>query len=218
MMPGYIQCGGCGKASSVIVREDGSRDVIHWRLGDHKVPPVHRVRATLVRFPVEEYVHADYGPEAMACRAESIARLGWSSHSLDLPLVPEVVGHFNLLSEAIATAQTELGRQSTAVQFKYPNTISVAPANSRGDRFRVYLNLPGYEFYHFMFIVGGGARASGHPESHFTADPVDLSTCPKLLKWLKPFETAKKKLYLTNGFDWNPRRGPIEAGPARGDL
>lgn len=213
-MNGHIQCGGCGKANSVVVREDGFRDVIYWRLGNHNVPAVHRVRATVVRFPVMHYVHADYGPEVMAIRSESIARLGWSSQSFDLPLAPEVVGHFNLLSQAVAVIHKEFRGMSTKVCLRYPTVIASCSLSAGHDEFRIYLNLHAYEFYHLLFVVG-----SEHgPSSQFVAAPADVGTCPKLLAWLRPFETAKKKLYRDNGFDWKPRRGPIELGPTRGDL
>jgi hypothetical protein len=82
------------------------------------------------------------------------------------------------------------------------------------DSFRIYLNLHGYEFYHLLFVVG----SESGPGFQFDVEPADVSTCPKLLAWLRPFETAKKKLYRDHGFDWNPRRGPIELGPTKGDL
>jgi hypothetical protein len=211
---GHIQCGGCGKASSVIVREDGSRDVIDWRLGNHNVPAVHRVRATVVRYPVMRYVHAHYGPEVMAIRSESIARLGWSSLSFDLPLPPEIVGHFNLMSDAVAVIYKELQRSKTAVSVEYPTTISFRSLDANCVKFRIFLNLQGFEFYHLLFVVGSPSR----PSSQFVASKAEVGTCPKLLGWLRPFETAKKKLYRENGFDWNPRRGPIELGPTKGDL
>lgn len=210
----YIQCGGCGKADSVLVREDGTRDVVNWRLGDHRVPAVHRVRATVVRFPVMYHVHADYGPEVMAARSEPIARLGWSSTSFDLPLAPEVVGHFNLLSRAAAVIHEEYRGTPTKVGLCYPTTIRLASLEPGRDSFCIYLNLAAYEFYHLLFVVG-----SEHgPSSQFVAEPADVGTCPKLLAWLRPFEAAKKRFYRENGFDWGPRRGPVELGPTRGDL
>ena len=203
---GYIQCGGCGQADSVIVREDGTRDVINWRLRNHTVPAVHRVRATVVRFPVQYYVHAHYGPEVMAVRSENIARLGWSSQSFDLPLAPEVVGHFNLLSQAVAVIHEELRGGTTEVRLEYPTMLRLRSVDAWRDRFRIYLNIPAYEFYHLLFVAG----SEPGPASQFVVEPIDAGTCPKLLAWLRPFETAKKRLYRDNGFDWNPRRGPIE--------
>jgi hypothetical protein len=210
-----IICGGCGKASCIVVREDGTEDVVDWQLGSHKVPAVHRVRVTLIRHPVMHYVHADYGPEVMAVRSESIARLGWNSRSFDLPLPPETVGHFNLLREAVSVAYKELQGSPTEVGFRYPATIKIRSVERWKDAFALYLNLSACEFYHMLFTVAG---AAGHPSSHFTFEPADVGTAPKLVSWLRPFETAKKKLYRDNGFDWNPRRGPIELGPTRGDL
>lgn len=213
-MPGHLLCGGCGKANSVIVRDDGSHDVIRWRLGNHNVPAVHRVRATVVRHPISYYVHADYGPEVMAIRSENTARLGWSSQSFNLPEVPEIVGHFNLLSQAVAHIHKELNGARADVKIGYPTTIAIRSVCEWQSNFRIYLNLHAYEFYHLLFVVG-----SEHgPSFQFVADRVDVSTCPKLLGWLRPFETAKKKLYRENGFDWNPRRGLIELGPTKGDL
>lgn len=214
VMTGYIQCGGCGKANSIIVREGGSRDVIDWRLDNHSVPAVHRVRATAVRFPVQHYVHADYGPEVMAIRSESVAKLGWSSESFNLPLAPEIVGHFNLLSQAVAVVHKEIGAIPTKVRLGYPTVIGLMSLDDGRDKFQIYLNIPAYEFYHLLFVVG---RESG-PSSQFVAEPADVSTCPKLLAWLRPFETEKRKFYRDNGFDWNVRRGPIELGPTKGDL
>lgn len=212
---GHIQCGGCGKAKSVMIRPDGSRDVIDWDLNGHNIPAVHRVRATLVRYPIMHYVHADYGPEVMAARSDSIAKLGWRSRSFDLPLPPETVGHFNLLREAVSVAYAELQGHPTKVEFNYPATIFVESWFGWMDRFVIHLNLPACEFYHMLLAVAG---AAGHPSSHLTLEPADIKTCPKLLKWLRPFEAAKKRLYRDNGFDWNPRRGPIELGPTKGDL
>jgi hypothetical protein len=210
----HIQCGGCGRANTVVVRQDGTRDVINWRLGDHNVPAVHRVRATVVRYPVRYYSHADYGPEVMAVRSESTARLGWSSQSFNLPLVPEIVGHFNLLSQAVKAAHKELCGSPTRVCLRYPTTVTVKSPVEWLPAFRIYLNLFAYEFYHLLFVVG-----SEHgPSSQFVVAPADVGTCPKILSWLRPFEAAKKKLYRDNGFDWNPRRGPIELGPTGGDL
>lgn len=213
-MTEYILCGGWGKANSEVVREDGSRDVISWRLGNHAVPAVHRVRATLVRHPIDHYVHARYGPEVMAARSENIASLGWSSQSFDLPYPPEVVGHFNLLGQAVRVAGRELRGAPTKVELGYPTTISLRSVIDYWDRFSIYLNLPGYEFYHLLFVVG----SKYGPSSQFDAEPADVGTCPKLLAWLRPFEAAKKHLYRDNGFDWNPRRGPVDLGPTRGDL
>lgn len=210
-----IICGGRGKANCVVVRDDGTEDVVNWRLASHEVPAVHRVRATLVRYPVMYYVHADYGPEVMAARSESIARLGWNSRSFDLPLPPETVGHFNLLRGAVSVAHAELRGSPTEVKFQYPATIKMRAGDRWRDAFAIYLNLPACEFYHMLLAVAGVA---GHPSSHLTIEPVDLGTIPKLLAWLRPFEAAKKTLYCDNGFDWNPRRGPIELGPTRGDL
>ena len=211
---GIIQSGGCGKAASIIRRPNGSTDVIDWDLNGHNVPAVHRVRATLVRYPVQYHVHADYGPEVMAIRREMTASLGWRSQSFNLPEVPEVVGHFNLLSQSVALAYKELRGHPTEVRLEYPTIIKIRSAHDWLDRFRVYLNLPAYEFYHLLIVLG-----SEHgPSFQFVADPADVSTVPKLLNWLRPFEAAKKQLYTDNGFDWNPRRGPIELGPTKGDL
>jgi hypothetical protein len=207
-MNSYLQCGGCGKAHSVIVDTDGSREVIDWQLGDHKVPAVHRVRAKLVRFPVAYYQHAHYGPEVMAIRSENTARLGWSTQSFNMPLVPEVVGHFNLLTHAVACAYKVLRGEPTKVDLGYPTTITLENIRAGHDYFRIYLNLAAYEFYHLLFVVG-----QEHLSSQFVVEPVDVRTCPKLLDWLRPFETAKKKLYCENGFDWNPKRGPISPEP-----
>lgn len=214
-MGGYIRCGGDGKANCVVVRGDGTRDVVNWKCGDVNVPAVHRVRATLVRYPSQYYVRANYGPEVMAARSESIARLGWKSRSFDLPLPPETVGHFNLLRGAIEGAHKELKGTPTRVRFRYPATVEIVGDQPWQPGFVVYLNLPAIEFYHLLFAV---SDASPHPSSHLTIGPADVSTVPKLLAWLRPFETAKKKLYRGNGFDWNPRRGAIEYGPAPGDL
>lgn len=211
----HIVCGGLGKVKSAVIRDDGTRDVIHWRLGDHNVPAVHRVRATLVRYPVMHYVHACYGTEVMAARSESIAKLGWSSRSFDLPLPPETVGHFNLLREAVSTAYRELRGSRTEVCFRYPATIRIRGCDPWQDAFAVYLNLPACEFYHMLFAVVG---AAGHPSSHVEVQPADLGTLPKLLAWLRPLEAKKKRLYRDSGFDWNPRRGPVELGPTKGDL
>lgn len=213
-MGGHIRCGGCGKANSVVVREDGTRDVIRWSLDGHHVPAVHRVRATLVRYPVDYYVHANYGPEVMAARSENIARLEWSSQSFNLPCPPEIVGHFNLMSQAVRVVHRELRGSPTKVCLGYPTTVRLRSCDDWNDQFCIYLNLFGYEFYHLLFVAG-----SEHgPSSQFVAEPADVSTCPKLLTWLRPFESAKKKLYRDNGFDWNPKRGPIDPGPTRGDL
>jgi hypothetical protein len=213
-MNGHVQCGGCGKANSVVVRADGSRDVIHWRLGNHNVPAVHRVRATLVRFPWQHYVHANYGPEVMAVRSENIARLGWSSLSFNMPLIPEVVGHFNLLGQAAAVVHKEFRGGPTKARVEHPTTIRLWTPREGCDQFRVYLNLSGREFYDLLFVVG-----SEHgPSSQFDVAPANVGTVPKLLAWLRPFEASKKKLYRDHGFDWNPRRGPIELSPTRGDL
>lgn len=205
-MNGYIRCGGFEKANSVVVREDGTRDVIYWRLGDHNVPAVHGVRATLVRYPVHYYVHAYYGPEVMAARSARIVQLGWSSHSFDLPLPPEIVGHYNLLRQGVSIVRDELRGSPTRVRFLYPATIEITSADEWCDRFTIYMNLMACEFYHMLWVVAG---TSGHPPSQLTCDPADVSTCPKLLAWLRRFEASKKKLYRENGFDWDPRRGPI---------
>ena len=203
----------CDRVGSYVIRADGTRDVIHWRLGEIHVPAVHRVRATLVRFPVGYYQHADYGPEVMATRPADIARLGWNEQSFHLPYPPEIVGHFNFASEAVSVAYETLNEgRRTRVELGYSASFDMR-GHEGYDWFRVYLNLAGAEFYHLLFEVG-----NGRPSIICDAPAADVDTCPKLLSWLRPFETAKRKLYRDNGFDWNPRRGPIELGPTKGDL
>jgi hypothetical protein len=103
---------------------------------------------------------------------------------------------------------------STRVSVGYPTTIQLRSEHDWDDYFCIHLNLFAYEFYHLLFVVGSEHR----PASQFVAEPADVATCPKLLAWLRRFEASKKRLYRDNGFDWNPRRGPIESGPTRGDL
>lgn len=205
-----MQCGGNGKANCVVIGEDGTREVMDWQLGNHHVPAVHRVRATLVRFPVNYYVHADYGPEVMAARSKPIAELGWSSRSFDLPLPPETVGHFNLLTHAVSAAHRELDRAQTLIRVGYPSVIVINSPDASLSGFNIYLNLAACEFYHMLWVIAG---ASGHPPSQIICEPADVSTCPKLMRWLTRFEAAKRKLYRKNGFDWNPTRGPINDEP-----
>lgn len=207
---GHIECSHVGSA---VVQPDGTRDVISWRFGEIHLPAVHRVRATLIRFPVGYYQHADYGPEVMAARPADIARLGWCQHSFHLPYPPETIGHFNLASEAVATAYETLSEgRRTKVSIGHPASFDMR-GHEGYDWFRVYLNVSGLEFYHLLFEAG-----KGRPSIICDAPGADVGTVPKLLAWLRPFETAKRKLYKSHGFDWNPRRGPIELGPTKGDL
>jgi hypothetical protein len=193
---------GPGKAHTVITGADGSREVVSWNLKGHSVPAIRQVRSTLVRFPVAYYQHANYGPEVMAARSENIARLGWSSESFDLPLPPESVGHFNLLSKAIKAAHRDLSTSPTTVSVGFPTTLKLSAADAWRPRFVVYLNLAAYEFYHLLFAACGR-----YSHLQFNVPGIAVGTCPKLIAWLAKFERDKAQQYRENGFDWNPNCG-----------
>lgn len=197
---------GPGKAHTVYIR-DGIREVVEWDLDGQSVPAVHTLRATLVRHPVDYYRHASYSPEVMAARSENIARLGWNQESFNLPKPPEIVGTYNLLSLAVASTYQEINHGVTSVEWMHPAGMRIKSNAPWHPSFSIYLNIPAYEFYHLLFA----AAWARYSHLQFSVEPIDVSTAPKLARWLTRFEAMKKRQYREHGFDWNPKRGPITA-------
>ena len=174
--------------------------VMGWRLENGlSVPAIEQSRISIIKFPVEYYQHFYYSPELMEARDPDIKRLGWSSHSFDLPKPPELIGECSLLSEALITVGKILNGR-IVVRRNWPTNVTCEEVGNgkQSDYFVLYFNHYAHEFYDILYEIGK------EPSVVFKLPDQKLDTLPQLLKWSKSHEARRKRMYKCEGFTWQP--------------